>query len=213
MNRTDRLYALAVELSASAPRCVPARALAARLGVSVRTVERDVARLRRLGLPVEPRRGEGYRLAEEAGAGGVLPPVVLTAEEAAAVAAAVAAALRDVEEDGLAAPARSALRKIAAALSVPEREPAGPPPVARTVERALARGRALRIGYADRTGAVTSRDVEPRILLAGRGSVRYLVAWCRLRDDVRVFRLDRIASAVELDDATAGGAAAQASGR
>lgn len=205
MNRTDRLYALAVELSASAPRCVPARALAARLGVSVRTVERDVARLRRLGLPVEPRRGEGYRLAEEAGAGGVLPPVVLTAEEAAA--------LRDVEEDGLAAPARSALRKIAAALSVPEREPAGPPPVARTVERALARGRALRIGYADRTGAVTSRDVEPRILLAGRGSVRYLVAWCRLRDDVRVFRLDRIASAVELDDATAGGAAAQASGR
>jgi predicted DNA-binding transcriptional regulator YafY len=209
VNRTDRLYALAVELSASAPRCVPARALAARLGVSVRTVERDVARLRRLGLPVEPRRGEGYRLAEEAGAGGVLPPVVLTAEEAAAVAA----ALRDVEEDGLAAPARSALRKIAAALSVPEREPAGPPPVARTVERALARGRALRIGYADRTGAVTSRDVEPRILLAGRGSVRYLVAWCRLRDDVRVFRLDRIASAVELDDATAGGAAAQASGR
>ncbi len=209
VNRTDRLYVLAAELYASSPRCVPARALAARLGVSVRTVERDVARLRRLGLPVEARRGEGYRPAEEAGAGGVLPPVVLTAEEAAAVAA----ALRDVGEDGLAVPARSALRKIAAALPVPEREPAGPPPVARTVERALARGRALRIGYADRTGAVTSRDVEPRILLGGRGPVRYLVAWCRLREDVRVFRLDRIASAVELDEATAGGAATPGSGR
>ena len=197
MKRIDRLYALVEELRAVFPRCVPPKALATRLGVGVRTVERDVAHLRRSGLPIALRPGEGYRLAE----GLALPPLTLTPEEAAVIGV----ALGRLDDDGLAEHARSALSKIAAVLSVPEAELTGPPPVARVIERALMRGRALRIEYADRTGAVTARDVEPRILLGGRGGFWYLVAWCRLRRDVRVFRLDRIASAAEPDEIAADG--------
>lgn len=198
VNRIDRLYALVEALRTTFPRCVKPKELAERLGVSTRTVERDVARLQRSGLPIVLRPGEGYRLEE----GMALPPLNLTPEEAAVIAV----ALQRLEEDRFAAQAAGALRKIAAALSVPEEELTDMPPVARVIERALLRGRALRIEYADRKGAVTSRDVEPRIFLGGRGGFWYLVAWCRLRRDVRVFRLDRIASAVELSE-TVGGAA------
>lgn len=198
MNRIDRLYALVEELRAVFPRCVRPKALATRLGVSVRTVERDVAHLRRSGLPIALRPGEGYRLTE----GMALPPLNLTPEEAAVIGLALG---RLDDDDGLAEHARGALGKIAAVLSASEAELTGTPPVARVIERALLRNRALRIEYADRTGAVTARDVEPRILLGGRGGFWYLVAWCRLRKDVRVFRLDRIASAAELDAIPAGG--------
>lgn len=122
----------------------------------------------------------------------------LTAEEAAVIAV----ALGRLEEERFAEAARGVLRKIAAVLAGPEEEQAGAPPVARVIERALAHGRALRIEYADRTGAVTSREVEPRVFLGGRGGVGYLVAWCRMRRDVRVFRVDRIASAAEADQAS-----------
>lgn len=205
VNRIDRLYALVEALRAIFPRCATAKELAERFGVSVRTVERDVARLQRSGLPIALRPGEGYRLAE----GMALPPLNLTPEEAAVVAV----ALGRIEDERLAARARSALSKIAAALAVPEEELTGMPPVARVIERALLRGRVLRIGYADRKGAVTTRDVEPRIFLGGRGGFWYLVAWCRMRRDVRVFRLDRITSAVELDEAAArsGGSSAGSS--
>jgi Predicted transcriptional regulator len=196
VKRVDRLYALVEELRAVLPRCVRPDALAERLGVSVRTVERDVAHLRRSGLPIVLRPGEGYRLAE----GMALPPLNLTPEEAAAIGR----ALGRMDDDGLAEHARSALSKIAAVLSVPEAELTGTPPAARVIERALRHGRALRIEYADRTGAATAREVEPRILLGGRGGFWYLVAWCRLRGDVRVFRLDRVASAAELDERPGG---------
>src|SRR5712672_1339151 len=58
--------------------------LAARLGVTTRTVRNDVDRLRRLGYPVDARPGVagGYRL----GAGGALPPLLLDDDEAVAVA-------------------------------------------------------------------------------------------------------------------------------
>jgi predicted DNA-binding transcriptional regulator YafY len=72
--------------------------------------------------------------------------------------------------------------------------------VKRTVDQALLGRRVLRIEYGDGKGVVTSREVEPSICLGGRGGHWYLVAWCRLRDDVRVFRLDRIVSAAVSDE-------------
>ncbi len=206
MNRIDRLYALVEELRAIFPRCAGPKELAARFGVSVRTVERDVARLQRSGLPITLVPGEGYRLAE----GMALPPLNLTPEEAAVIAV----ALHRMAEDRFAPQAAGALSKIAAALAVPEEELTGMPPVARVIEGALLRERPLRIEYADRKGAVTAREIEPRIFLGGRGGFWYLVAWCRMRRDVRVFRLDRIATAVELDEtpARADGAAGEERG-
>ncbi|WP_055481375.1 WYL domain-containing protein [Sphaerimonospora mesophila] len=77
---------------------------------------------------------------------------------------------------------------------------AGPEIVRREIDRALLGRRVLRIEYRGADGAVTSREVEPSICLGGRGGRWYLVAWCRLRDDVRVFRLDRIVSAAVTDE-------------
>lgn len=226
MNRTDRLCALVEELRAISPRCRSARELSARFAVSVRTIERDVSALRQAGVPIHAapgRRGE-YALDEARS----LPPLSLTPAEAVAVAIALSRA----GERPFAAHARSALRKLVAAMPAPEgepvREPASPAgipekdarpgssahrrssdapgapgsaasetraEVARVIEEALRHRRVLRIVYEDRFAAATERDVEPGVFIGGRGGFWYLVAWCRLREDVRVFRLDRITRA------------------
>ncbi|WP_169984574.1 YafY family protein [Microbispora sp. H10836] len=77
---------------------------------------------------------------------------------------------------------------------------AGPDSVKRAIDRALRGRHVLRLEYVNSKGAPTVRDVEPSICLGGRGGHWYLVAWCRLRDDVRVFRLDRISWAEVLEE-------------
>ncbi|WP_248958751.1 helix-turn-helix transcriptional regulator [Sphaerisporangium perillae] len=72
--------------------------------------------------------------------------------------------------------------------------------VARVIEEALLHRRVLRIVYEARSGAMTEREVEPGVFIGGRGGFWYLVGWCRLREDVRVFRLDRIVSAALTDE-------------
>ncbi|MEU1735842.1 WYL domain-containing protein [Streptosporangium sp. NPDC020145] len=205
MNRTDRLHALLGELRAASPEALPVGELAVRLGVSARTVERDVSDLRRSGVPVRARTdGDGGYLLGE---GMTLGPLGLTREEAAAVVAALSR-----EEEG---PARDALRKLEAALPAQgAREPAVRPGtaaeaepyprVSAVVERALLHGRVLRIEYEDRRGRVSVREVEPTVLVGGRGGHWYLVGVCRLRQDVRAFRLDRVGRAEETGEAAPG---------
>ncbi|MER6946098.1 YafY family protein [Nonomuraea sp. NPDC000554] len=211
MNRTDRLYALVEDLRAISPRCRSARELAKRFEVSVRTIERDLAALQESGVPIyaEPGRKGGYAIDKKMS----LPPLNFTPAEAVAIAV----ALSQAGDQPFGRQARSALRKVVAAMPGPEGElarelarrvqlvslppdharinPLGAEGISRTIEEALLRRRVLRLDYADAKGALTSRDVEPGVFLGGRGGFWYLVAWCRLRDDVRVFRLDRIASA------------------
>ncbi|GAB3581955.1 YafY family protein [Amycolatopsis endophytica] len=201
MNRTDRLYALVEELRAVAPRPRSARWLAGRFEVSVRTVERDISALQQSGVPVyaEPGRTGGYCLDKAR----TLPPVNLTPDEAVAMAV----ALQRLEGTPFRTTAASALRKLVAAMqnddATAARELAGrihlltdadrEPPVPRMVIDALATRRVLRIGYSDRGGAVTLREVEP-LGYVGKEAHWYLVAWCRLRDALRAFRTDRITS-------------------
>ncbi|MCG5219591.1 helix-turn-helix transcriptional regulator [Streptosporangium sp. KLBMP 9127] len=206
MNRTDRLYALVEELRAISPRCRSARDLAARFEVSVRTIERDIAALQQSGVPIYPQPGRrgGYALDKAMS----LPPLNFTPAEAVAIAVALGHAGRPP----FARHARSALRKLVAAMPGPDgeraRELAGrfrlleradeeatSAEMARVIDDALLQRRVLRIGYRDRVGAATSREIEPGVFLGGRGGFWYLVGWCRLRDDVRVFRLDRITAA------------------
>ncbi|GAA4226394.1 hypothetical protein GCM10022254_11300 [Actinomadura meridiana] len=66
MDRVDRLLALVAELRAASPDPLDAAALAGRLGVSERTVRRDVELLTHGGLPVRSRPGRGYALPEAA---------------------------------------------------------------------------------------------------------------------------------------------------
>lgn len=214
VNRTDRLYALVEDLRAIAPRCRSARDLAKRFEVSARTIERDIAALQESGVPIyaEPGRKGGYAIDKKMS----LPPLNFTPAEAVAIAV----ALSRSGDQPFGRQARSALRKVVAAMPGPEGELArelarrvqlvAPPPsqeedeilplggegISRAIEDALLRRRVLALDYVDRQGILTSRNVEPGVFLGGRGGFWYLVAWCRLRDDVRVFRLDRIATAV-----------------
>lgn len=85
----ERQHALIEELRASAPQFVTGARLAARTGTTVRTVERDIARLSAAGVPVQVRRGPGggYNLDIPR----QLPPVTLTPGEAAALIASLVA--------------------------------------------------------------------------------------------------------------------------
>jgi predicted DNA-binding transcriptional regulator YafY len=65
------------------------------------------------------------------------------------------------------------------------------PSVPRMVADALDTRRVLRLGYANREGAITVREIEPLGYL-GKAAHWYLVAWCWLRDALRLFRTDRI---------------------
>ena len=62
----------------------------------------------------------------------------------------------------------------------------------RLVADALQPRRVLRIGYADRAGTVTEREIEPLGYVGSPAAHWYLMAWCRLRDGLRAFRTDRI---------------------
>lgn len=113
----ERQHALIEELRARAPRCVTAAILASRTGTSVRTVERDVARMMSAGVPVTVQRGPGggYRI----DARSELPPLVLTPGEASALVASLVAVGPHVS-----AAAQSGLAKLLRALS--SDEPANP---------------------------------------------------------------------------------------
>ncbi|ROS78923.1 YafY family protein [Cellulomonas sp. PhB143] len=198
MNRTDRLYAIVEELRAVAPRPRSARRLAERFEVSARTIERDLAALQQSGVPIwaETGRTGGYCLDPSH----TLPPLGFTVEETLAVAI----ALGTLATSPFREPAASALRKVlavtderrlevtselAARVHLLDDDSAGTAPDG--FAGALRTRGVLRLRYRDRNGTETSREVEP-LGFVGRGQHWYLVAWCRARDAVRVFRSDRI---------------------
>ena len=200
MNRTDRLYALVEALRARAPRPMRAAELAARFEVSTRTIERDLLALQEAGVPIwaQPGPGGGYTLNPET----TLPPLNLTPEEAVALATALAA----MPAMPFANAGRSALGKLSAVMGSAPRDtaaylatrirvtPFAEQPVGpewESLQHALLHPEVLLITYQDRHGVVTERTVEPSGLL-GTSSGWFLVAWCRLRQGARTFRLDRI---------------------
>lgn len=201
MNRTDRLYGIVEELRAAAPLRRSARQLAERYEVSLRTIERDISALQQVGVPIYAdtgRRG-GYAIDPTM----TLPPLNFTPAEAVAVSL----ALRRAAGSPFARAAGSALRKIMTAMPASEaaaaRELAGrvgflasavPAATPLIIEDALAARHVLRLRYVDKQGTTTERDVEPVMFLAGT-EAWYLVAWCRLREELRAFRLNRIVSA------------------
>jgi predicted DNA-binding transcriptional regulator YafY len=182
--------------------------LAGRLGVSPRTLRRDIDRLRDLGYPVEARRGVdgGYRLA----AGAVLPPLLLDDEEAVAIGVGLQSAVQagtviGIEEASVRAlgkltqvlPSRLRRRTEAlAAMTVPapwtEAAAGVDADVLVSLAQACRDGERVAFAYTARTGERTNREVDPfRLVLLGRRW--YLVAWDLGRFDWRTFRLDRLA--------------------
>jgi predicted DNA-binding transcriptional regulator YafY len=184
----------------------PGPELAGRLGVSARTLRRDIDRLRELGYPVQAARGVdgGYQLAP----GATLPPLLVDDDEAVALAvgmqAAALGAVAGIEEAAVRAltkvvqvmppPLRrrvDALRAVTVPASWGGAGPAVPPGVLITVAMACRDDERLEFGYTARGGEQTARLVEPHRLVP-LGRRWYLVAYDLARHDWRSFRLDRL---------------------
>jgi len=187
------------------PREWPGGELAGRLGVSRRTVRRDVDRLRELGYPVQATKGAdgGYRLV----AGKAMPPLVLDDEEAVAIAVGLRAgaghALEGVDEASVRALAKleqvlpSRLRHRVATLQAATTpltlgDGASIAPETLTVMASTVAGHErLRFAYRSGDGTESRRLTEPyRLVSTGRRW--YLVAYDLDRADWRTFRVDRI---------------------
>ncbi|MFK0243886.1 helix-turn-helix transcriptional regulator [Amycolatopsis azurea] len=173
--------------------------LGARLGVTPRTIRRDVERLRALGYPVQASNGVGggYQL----GPGHDMPPLLLDDEEAIATAVSLLAgaangeaALRALTKLDRVLPTR--LRHEVRALSGSvvafdgSRAPIDPD-VLMTLARACRDEVEASFGYPSSSGAVASRRVEPYRLVAS-GPRWYLLAFDLDRDDWRTFRVDKM---------------------
>jgi len=176
-------------------------ALAAELGVSLRTLYRDIAALRAQGARIEGEAGVGYVLRP----GFLLPPLMFSVEEIEALVLG-SRWVADRADGPLGDAARAALAKIGAVLPDGVRanlDDAGlfvPPKIpdvtdridGSAIRRAIRQEHALTIAYRDKDGAATERTIWP-MGLAFFDDVRVVMAWCVLRDGFRHFRTDRIA--------------------
>lgn len=183
--------------------------LARQLGVDVRTLRRDVGRLRDLGYPVDSSSGVGgaYRL----GAGSALPPLMLSDDEAVTMAlgllAAAHGAVAGAEVTSLRAfakldkllPARlrrrvQALQQATARLLDRPGEAASPE-VLVSAALACSEHERLAFDYLDAKGRSSRRTVEPCQLVAA-GRRWYLLAWDLDRGGWRTYRADRMRAPV-----------------
>ena len=207
MSRTGRLFDL-IQCLRARRRPVTGEALALELGVSRRTIYRDIETLKALGAPIKGEAGIGFLLRP----GFLLPPLMLTEDELDALALG-AAWVGQRGDMLLAGAARIALTKIAAV--VPERldhvieAPSSttadfggraPDRVDVSALRRAARERAkMAIGYTDEHGAQSERIVWP-LAIVYLDTCLVLAAWCERRGGFRHFRTDRIAVATTLDE-------------
>jgi predicted DNA-binding transcriptional regulator YafY len=185
------------------------RELADRLGVTDRTLRRDIDRLRELGYQIDAARGAfgGYRLV----AGTGLPPLLLTDDEGVAIAVGLrsqaAIGLRGWEHTTLSALAKieqvlpPALRRRIEALQThtavaPGEGPAVDADLLAQLALCCRDSERIRFGYTSATGQDSARRVEPHLLVP-HGRRWYLLGWDLDRADWRTFRLDRIRSLVQ----------------
>ncbi|MET3600324.1 helix-turn-helix transcriptional regulator [Martelella mangrovi] len=202
-SRSERLLAL---LQALRSRRYPVSgdALARELGVSLRTLYRDIASLRAQGAAIEGEAGVGYVLKP----GFLLPPMMFSHEEIEALVLG-SRWVEKVSDPELSSAASQALAKIAAVLPQSLSDAVdqtalivGPRVVAEesadiaVLRSAIRDEKILQIDYRDERDRVTARTIWP-IGLAYFERVRIVVAWCEMRGDFRHFRTDRIAGLSE----------------
>ncbi len=186
---------------------VSAAELAARLEVSVRTVQRYVARLQDLGVPVSATKGRGaaYYLKPSFR----MPPIMFNAEEAFAVALglnalqhvglnALAPALVGVEsklERILPPSIWARMQALSSALQLEKAEWIAPvdTDIISSISEAIRQTHQIEMQYQNQQGVGTQRTVQP-LGLVREGGAWFLAAYCLLRQDQRLFRADRISN-------------------
>ena len=206
MRRADRLFQIVQHLRGG--RLTTARQLAEKLEVSERTIYRDIADLIGTGVPIDGEAGVGYLMRE----GFDLPPLMFTRDEIVALVAG-ARLIKAWGGTSMASAAEEALVKIGSVLpddariraeavqvhafQMPELDDRTRALLDR-IEAATDGRRLLQMSYADEAGNATDRTVRP-LGLWFWGKVWTLVAWCELRDDFRMFRVDRISDMTEAE--------------
>lgn len=207
MRRADRLFQI-IQLLRRRRRAVTARWLAEQLGVSERTIYRDMRDLVTSGTPIEGEAGIGYQLRR----GYDLPPLMFDADEIQALVLG-ARIVRSFADHRLAKAAEQALSKIENVLpkrlrpileestlfAIRSRETDELSATLEAVRGALTTKNKLRLAYRREDGEASARIIRP--LGAFFWGRRWTVTgWCELRRDFRSFRLDRIEEVTVLDE-------------
>ncbi|PSL49740.1 putative DNA-binding transcriptional regulator YafY [Chitinophaga niastensis] len=206
MNRIDRLTAILIQLQGK--KIVKAAEIADRFNMSLRTVYRDVKALQEAGVPIGAEAGTGYYIVD----GYHLPPVMFSKEEAAALLTGeklmeqfsdhsnkkqfslamqkIRSVLRGTEKDYL----ESLDENIAVLRYRPKQveEDNFPNRFLTDIQQALGMNQVLNMEYFSfQDEAATHRDVEP-VGIFHMNQSWHLIAYCRLRQGYRDFRIDRI---------------------
>lgn len=206
MSRSERLLDL-IQVLRRHRRPVAGRALAAELGVSIRTLYRDIATLQGQGADIEGEPGLGYVLRP----GFMLPPLMFSEDEIEALVLG-SRWVADRGDRRLGEAARNALAKIGAVLPPDLRGDldatallVGPATAAAAeavelgvIRKAIRAERKIAIVYRDGEDKTTERIIWP-FALSYFDRVRIVLGWCELRMAFRHFRTDRMARLAPLD--------------
>ncbi len=204
MNRIDRLTAILIHLQTK--RVVKAEEISGRFEISLRTVYRDVRALMEAGIPIGSEAGKGYFIVD----GYHLPPVMFNQEEASAMLTA-GKLVEKMTDDSIRKAYDSALLKIKSVLNTsekdhlenlqssiavfksPDHHPDFPNEFMADIQKGISKKNILTLNYYSNKQEHTNRDVEPIgvVYYSGRW---HLIAWCRLRNGYRDFRIDFIQS-------------------
>jgi predicted DNA-binding transcriptional regulator YafY len=205
MNRIDRISAILIQLQSR--RVVKAQDIASRFAISLRTVYRDIRTLEEAGVPILGEAGVGYALMD----GYRLPPVMFTREEAIALLTAEKLVAK-MTDTATSTDHQSAMFKIKSVLRTTEKDLLDhidnrieivqgrrPRPELmainplQTVLQGIAERKVVHLEYVAYQQQTSSRCVEP-IGVFYLDHYWHLIAYCRLRQDYRDFRMDRMSA-------------------
>ena len=202
MNRIDRLTAILIQLQSK--KVVKAEEISDRFEISLRTVYRDVKALMEAGVPIGSEAGKGYFIVD----GYHLPPVMFSQHEASAML--TAGKLVDkMTDDSIRRAYESALLKIKSVLNdsekdhlenlqssiavfrYPDQQIDSPNEYMAEVQNAISHKQVMLLEYMSTRQELTKREIEP-IGVVYYSSHWHMIAWCRLRNGYRDFRVDMI---------------------
>ena len=183
-------------------RLLTATFLADKFGVSIRTIYRDMRTLEDSGIPIITEEGKGYRLME----GYQLPPVMFTEEEANALITAEHIILKN-KDRSFAETYSNAITKIKSVLKYNQKEKVDlladriqfresdkesqSSHFLMTIQSAITGFQLIEITYYSLQNEKTIRTVEPFAIYSTKGNW-LMIAFCRLRQEFRAFRIDLI---------------------
>ncbi|MBW1298061.1 helix-turn-helix transcriptional regulator [Aquimarina litoralis] len=207
MKRLHRLTAILVKLQSK--KVVQAADLADKFGVSIRTIYRDMLALSDAGVPIGAEAGTGYFLVD----GYSLPPIMFTEKEANAMI--TAAKIIETNNDAsLISDYKEVVEKVKAILNTTQKEKLElleqrivSPPFKKSpestylsvIQQAITDLRVLEIQYTAASKEFTKRTVEP-LGVYFTNTIWVMIAFCRLRNDYREFRTDRIINLIETSE-------------